>query len=172
VHNRAVLRSGMMGEAPPAAGGTKVYADMEQWIEIRRRVLVEGMSKLEACKRYAIHFLTLKKILSHEEPPGYQLAKPPARPLTAPSSPSSGRFWTTTRRPRRSSVTRRCGLVPAVDDSGFAQTGLPHETFHKANCDSLERSCCRINSQSLNLANFPHHTSKVFSSVHMLMLLS
>jgi hypothetical protein len=51
----------MMGEAhPPAAGGTEVYADMEQWTEIRRRVLVEGMSKREACKRYAIHFLTLK----------------------------------------------------------------------------------------------------------------
>lgn len=78
----------MMGEAhPPAAGGTEVYADMEQWTEIRRRVLVEGMSKREACKRYAIHFLTLKKILSHEEPPGYRRAKPPARPLTAPVLP-------------------------------------------------------------------------------------
>lgn len=78
----------MMGEAhPPAAGGTEVYADMEQWAEIRRQVLVEGMSKREACKRYAIHFLTLKKILSHEEPPGYRRAKPPTRPLTAPVLP-------------------------------------------------------------------------------------
>jgi transposase len=78
----------MMGEPiAPAAGGTEVYADMEQWTEIRRRVLVKGMSKREACKRYAIHFLTLRKILTPEEPPGYRRAKSPARPLTAPVLP-------------------------------------------------------------------------------------
>ena len=71
----------------PDAGGTEVYADMEQWTEIRRRVLVDGLSKREACKQYEIHWLTLKKILTHAEPPGYRRLKPPARPTIAPVLP-------------------------------------------------------------------------------------
>ncbi len=85
-----------------------MYADMEQWTEIRRQVLVEGMSKREACKRYAIHFLTLKKILTHEEPPGVSAGE--AAGPAVDRSRSSGKSWTTTRRPRRSSVTRRSGF--------------------------------------------------------------
>ena len=34
----------------PAAGGTEVYADMEQWTEIRRRVLTGEISKRAACR--------------------------------------------------------------------------------------------------------------------------
>jgi transposase len=64
-----------------------VYADMGQWAEIRRRVLVDGLSKREACRQYAIHWLTLKKILSHEEPPGYRRVKPPKRPVIEPVLP-------------------------------------------------------------------------------------
>ena len=61
-----------MGGAPhPAAGGTEVYTDMEQWTEIRRRVLVDGRSKRQACKQFAINGKTLRKILTHAEPPGY-----------------------------------------------------------------------------------------------------
>jgi transposase len=60
---------------------------MELWAEVRRRVLVDGLSKREACRRYAIHWLTLKKILSHEEPPGYRRVKPPRRPTTEPVLP-------------------------------------------------------------------------------------
>ena len=64
-----------------------MYADMEQWTEIRRRVLVEGMSKRQACQHFQINWKTLRKMLTHEEPPGYQRAKPPGRPLTAPVLP-------------------------------------------------------------------------------------
>ena len=71
----------------PAAGGTEVYADMEQWTEIRRRVLTGEMSKREACRQYEIHWQTLKKILTHEEPPGYRRAKPPRRPKIEPVLP-------------------------------------------------------------------------------------
>ena len=63
-----------------AAGGTEVYANMEQWNEIRRRVLVDGLSQREACKQYELHWRTLKKILTHAEPPGYRRVKPPRRP--------------------------------------------------------------------------------------------
>lgn len=46
---------------------------MEQWIEIRRRVLNGELSKRAACAEYGIHQDTLKKILAHSEPPGYRL---------------------------------------------------------------------------------------------------
>ena len=49
-----------------------MYVDMEFWTEVRRRVLVEGLSKRAAVKHYNISWHTLTKILSHEEPPGYR----------------------------------------------------------------------------------------------------
>ena len=60
---------------------------MEQWAEIRQRVLTGEISKREACRRYAIHWLTLTKILSHEEPPGYRRSKPPRRSMIDPVLP-------------------------------------------------------------------------------------
>jgi transposase len=45
---------------------------MENWAEIRRRVLVDGLSRRAACREYNIHWDTLKKILAHPEPPGYR----------------------------------------------------------------------------------------------------
>src|SRR5262245_60341121 len=73
--------------SPGPAGGTEVYADMEQWAEIRRRVLTNEISKREACRQYEIHWLTLKKILAHEEPPGYRRSRPPRRPKIDPVLP-------------------------------------------------------------------------------------
>jgi transposase len=64
-----------------------VYADMEQRAEIRRRVPTGGISKREACRRYDIHWLTLKKILTHEGPPGYRRVAPPRRPAIEPVLP-------------------------------------------------------------------------------------
>ena len=55
---------------PEFTGGAEVYANMELWTEIRRQVLTGAMSKREACRHYDIHWMTLKKILAHEEPPG------------------------------------------------------------------------------------------------------
>ena len=45
---------------------------MEQWTEIRRRVLVEGVSRRQILRETGLHWRTLKKILEHPEPPGYQ----------------------------------------------------------------------------------------------------
>src|ERR1700753_607311 len=60
---------------------------MGHWAEIRRRVLTGEISKREACRLYDIHWLTLKKILTHEEPPGYRRVAPPRRPTIAPVLP-------------------------------------------------------------------------------------
>jgi hypothetical protein len=61
-----------------------VYTDMEQWSEIRRRVLVEGLSRLAACREYGLHWHTLMKMLEHSEPPGYRAAQPRAKPKIGP----------------------------------------------------------------------------------------
>src|SRR5262245_63238366 len=53
---------------------------MEHWAEIRRRVLTGEISKRAACRHYDIHWQTLKKILEHDEPPGFRLTAPRARP--------------------------------------------------------------------------------------------
>ena len=47
---------------------------MEKWAEIRRRVLSREISKRAACAEYGIHWDTLKKVLTHTEPPGYRQA--------------------------------------------------------------------------------------------------
>ena len=61
-----------------------MYVDMEQWNDIRRRVLVEGVSKRSILRETGMHWRTLNKILTHSEPPGYQLTKPRERPKIGP----------------------------------------------------------------------------------------
>jgi transposase len=64
-----------------------VYTNMEQWAEIRRRVLTGQISKRQACLEYDLHWQTLKKILSSEEPPGFRLKSPRAKPKLGPFLP-------------------------------------------------------------------------------------
>ena len=64
-----------------------MYTDMENWAEIRRRVLVDGLSKRAACREYDIHWDTLTKVLEHPEPPGYRRAAPRPRPKLGPFLP-------------------------------------------------------------------------------------
>ena len=61
-----------------------MYKEMEWWTEIRRRVLVEGVSKREILRETGIHWKTLEKILTLSEPPGYHLGKPRPRPKIGP----------------------------------------------------------------------------------------
>ena len=61
-----------------------MYTDMEQWVEIRRMVFVEGKSKRSVCQQFGIHWDTLKKILEHSEPPGYRLSQPRTRRKIGP----------------------------------------------------------------------------------------
>jgi hypothetical protein len=68
----------------PEAG---VFTNMEIWAEIRRRVLTGAISKRRACVEYEIHWQTLKKILAHEEPPGFQAKAPRDKPKLGPFLP-------------------------------------------------------------------------------------
>ena len=54
----------------PGLAEGEVYRNMEQWTEVRRRVLAGELSKRQACVTYGLHWQTLKKMLEHVEPPG------------------------------------------------------------------------------------------------------
>jgi transposase len=53
---------------------------MNQWTEIRRKVLVDGASKRSVCREYGLGWWTLDKILANSEPPGYRTAAGRAKP--------------------------------------------------------------------------------------------
>ena len=57
---------------------------MDQWNEIRRRVLVEGVSQRQVQRETGLHWKTLKKILGHSEPPGYRQRVPRAKKKLGP----------------------------------------------------------------------------------------
>jgi len=57
---------------------------MELWSEIRRKVLVEGVSKREICRDYKMGWRTVDKIVEHAEPPGYRLRVRRAQPKLGP----------------------------------------------------------------------------------------
>src|SRR3954463_3049618 len=60
---------------------------MDNWAEIRRRVLADGLSGRAACREYKIHWKTLKKILDNSEPPGYRRTKPRRPSILEPLLP-------------------------------------------------------------------------------------
>ncbi len=57
---------------------------MEHWNEIRRRVLVEGVSRRLVMRETGLHLKTLAKILQHNEPPGYRQSATREQPKLGP----------------------------------------------------------------------------------------
>jgi transposase len=57
---------------------------MEQWSEIRHKVLVEGVSKRAICRDYGVGWWTLEKMLAHPEPPSYSVRSQQAQPKLGP----------------------------------------------------------------------------------------
>jgi transposase len=60
---------------------------MDQWAEIRRRVLVDGESKRSVQREFQLHWKTLQKILNQPEPAGYQAVQPRAKKKLGPFLP-------------------------------------------------------------------------------------
>ncbi|MCL2395945.1 MAG: IS21 family transposase [Acidimicrobiaceae bacterium] len=75
---------GFVRLCPPVLRGRAVYNNMHDWAEIRRRVLIEGLSKRAACRDYDLHWSTLEKILACDQPPGYREAGPRVKPKLGP----------------------------------------------------------------------------------------
>ena len=61
-----------------------MYTDLQQWAEIRRRVLVEKVSRRQILRETGMHCETLQKILGHREPPGYRRDVPFSKPKLGP----------------------------------------------------------------------------------------
>jgi len=57
---------------------------MQWWTDIRRKVLVEGVSKRQVKAEYRIHTKTLERILANPQPPGYKMSKPRPKPKIGP----------------------------------------------------------------------------------------
>ena len=94
---------------------------MENWAEIRRRVLVDGLSKRAACREYDIHWDTLTKILAHAEPPGYRRTAPRPRPKLAPFLPVIHQILEADKKaPRKQRHTARRIFQRLRDEHGYA----------------------------------------------------
>ena len=61
-----------------------MFRDMQLWADIRRRVLVENVSKRPILRETGMHWRTLEKILTHPEPPGYRAKTPRGQPRPLP----------------------------------------------------------------------------------------
>jgi hypothetical protein len=61
-----------------------VLKDMLQWAEIRRRVLVDGVSKRQILRETGMHWRTLEKVLRHSQPPGFHTKDPRPKPKLGP----------------------------------------------------------------------------------------
>jgi hypothetical protein len=61
-----------------------VFTDMQPWAEIRRRVLVDGVSQRQILRATGRHWRTLEKVLAHPEPPGYRAKATRPRPKLGP----------------------------------------------------------------------------------------
>jgi hypothetical protein len=60
---------------------------MEFWKEVRRQVLTGQLSQRGAMKQYGLGWHTLKKILAHDEPPGYRQRLPRTKRKLEPFLP-------------------------------------------------------------------------------------
>ena len=61
-----------------------MYTNMDEWMKIRRQVLVEGISKREVLRDTGMHWTTLEKILEYSEPPGYRRCREAEKPKIGP----------------------------------------------------------------------------------------
>ena len=57
-----------------------MYVDINQWLEIRRKILDQGVSRRQICRETGISRGTVRKILLHKVPPGYRRMTPIRRP--------------------------------------------------------------------------------------------
>ena len=97
-----------------------MYTDMENWAEIRRRVLVDGQSKRSVCREFDIHWDTLQKILHHSEPPGYRRAAARPRPKLESFLPVIHQILEADRKaPRKQRHTARRIFERLRDEHGY-----------------------------------------------------
>src|SRR5271169_6092657 len=93
---------------------------MEQWTEIRRRVLTGELTKRAACREYELHWKTLQKILEHTEPPGYRQAQARRKPKIEKYLPIIGQILEADRQaPKKQRHTAHRIWERLRDEEGF-----------------------------------------------------
>src|SRR5262245_2606033 len=94
---------------------------MEQWAEIRQRVLTGEMTKREACREYDLHWQTLKKVLASAEPPPFRPKVPRAKPRLGPFLPIIHQILEDDRQaPRKQRHTAERIFQRLRDEHGYA----------------------------------------------------
>ncbi len=61
-----------------------MYTEMKEWTDIRIRVRNKKEKKSEILEETGMHWQTLEKILTHPEPPGYQMKQARPKPVLGP----------------------------------------------------------------------------------------
>jgi hypothetical protein len=104
---------------------------MENWAEIRRRVLVDGQSKRSVCREFDIHWDTLQKIPHHSEPPGYRRAAARPKPKLEPFLPVIHQILEADKKaPRKQRHTARRIFERLRDEYGYTGGfGPPRSSF-------------------------------------------
>src|SRR4030065_7874 len=69
---------------PDEGSQTGVHTDMEQWTDVRRAVLAEGISKRAAGRRNGLHMGNLQRILEHSPPRGCVRKQPCEKSVIGP----------------------------------------------------------------------------------------
>ena len=98
-----------------------MFTNMEQWAEIRRRVLTGEITKREACREYGLHWQTLKKILAADEPPPFRPRAPRAKPRLGPFLPAIHQILEADRQaPKKQRHTAERIFQRLRDEHGYA----------------------------------------------------
>ncbi len=93
---------------------------MEFWRDVRRQVLTGELSRRAACRKYGLGWHTLKKILSHEEPPGYRQSEPRPKRKLEPFLPIIHQILTDDRQaPKKQRHTARRIFERLRDEHGY-----------------------------------------------------
>lgn len=94
---------------------------MEFWKEVRRQVLTGQLSQRAACRQYNLGWHTLKKILTHAEPPGYRQSKARPKRKLAPLLPIIHQILEDDRQaPKKQRHTSKRIFQRLRDEHGFA----------------------------------------------------
>lgn len=97
-----------------------MYRDMEQWNEIRQRVLVDGESKRSVLRKTGMHWTTLEKILTEAEPPGYQLKQPRPKRIIGPYLELIKQILTEDRQAPRKQRHSAMRIYKRIKDAGYS----------------------------------------------------
>jgi len=114
---------------------------MDEWMTIRRRVLVEGVSKRQVLRETGMHWSTLEKILAHNEPAGYRRSLEPVKPKIGPHLGWIAEILAADRalprKQRHTAKSTKSGIL-AINATAYGTCG------YKKNDRSQERSCVKL----------------------------